>query len=79
MGYGLCNAFAACAAAESETTIFSNKTVTSNQIVAGRIIQSEDVTVTGGAKLTFAATEQLTINKPFTINLGSQLEILNNQ
>mgnify|MGYP001537667803 FL=1 len=79
MGYGLLDAYAACAAAESETTIFSNKTVTSNQIVAGRIIQSEDVTVTGGAKLTFAATEQLTINKPFTINLGSQLEILNNQ
>lgn len=79
MGYGLCSAFAACAAAESEIVIFSNKTVTSNQTVAGRIIQSEDVTVTNGAKLTFTATEQLTINKPFTINFGSQLEISKNQ
>ena len=71
MGYGLCNAFAALSAIVS----FNDRTVSSDQTVSGWVIQSENVTVTNGAKLTFKAGEAVVINSPFTINAGSQLEM----
>lgn len=71
MGYGLCNAFAALSAIVS----FNDRTVSSDQTVSGWVIQSENVTVTNGAKLTFKAGEAVVINSPFIINAGSQLEM----
>ncbi len=49
--------------------------VSSTQTVAGWIIMSKNVTVTNGAKLTFRTGESVTINAPFTVNAGSQIEI----
>lgn len=46
--------------------------------VAGWIVQSENVTVTNGAKLTFNAGESVIINAPLTVNAGSQIELLIN-
>ena len=75
MGYGLCNAFAAISVAEGNIVTFNNQTVSSNQTITGWVIQSENVTVTNGAKLTFNAGESVTINTPFTVNAGSQIDI----
>ena len=75
MGYGLCNAFAAVSTAGGEIVTFNDKTVSSTQSVTGWIIMSKNVTVTNGAKLTFNAGESVTINTPFTVNAGSQIEI----
>ena len=75
MGYGLCNAFAAVSTAGGEIVTFNDKTVSSTQSVTGWIIMSKNVTVTNGAKLTFNAGESVTINTPFTVNEGSQIEI----
>lgn len=57
-------------------TIFSNQTVTSDKIVTGTDILSENVTVSNGAKLTLKASQNITINKPYTIEKGCQLEII---
>lgn len=43
--------------------------------VAGWIAQSENITVTNGAKLTFNAGESVIINAPLTVNAGSQIEL----
>lgn len=75
MGYGLCNAFAAVSAVEGDIVTFNNKTVSTDQTITGWIIQSENVTVENAAKLTFNVGESITINSPFSVNLGSQLEI----
>lgn len=75
MGYGQINAFAAVSSVSGDIVVFNDKTVSSNQTVAGWIIQSQNVTVTNGAKLTFSAGQSTTINMPFTVNSGSQLEI----
>ena len=52
-------------------TIFSNQTVTSNRTV----ILSENITVSNGAKLILKGSQSITINKPYTIEKGCQLEI----
>lgn len=78
MGYGQIDAFAAVSSASGDIVIFNDKTVSSSQTVAGWIIQSQNVTVTNGAKLTFIGSQSTTINVPFTVNSGSQLEILAN-
>lgn len=78
MGYGQINAFAAVSSASGDIVIFNDKTVSSSQTVAGWIIQSQNITVTNGAKLTFIGSQSTTINVPFTVNSGSQLEILAN-
>lgn len=74
-GYGLCNAFAAVSTAGGKIVTFNDKTVSSTQSVTGWIIMSKNVIVTNGAKLTFNAGESVTINTPFTVNAGSQIEI----
>ena len=56
-------------------TIFSNQTVTSDKTVTGTDILSENVTVSNDAKLTLKASQSITINKPYTIEKGCQLEI----
>lgn len=78
MGYGLCNAFAAVSAAGGDIVTFNDRTVSSSQTVTGWIILSENVTVTNGAKLTFNAGGSVTINTPFTVNSGSQIDIFTN-
>lgn len=77
MGYGLCNAFAAVSAANNITT-FNNQSVTSNTVVSGWFIQSKNVNVSNKAKLNFNIGEALTIDVPFTVAAGSQLEIAAN-
>jgi subtilisin family serine protease len=78
MGYGQINTFAAVSSASGDIVIFNDKTVSTNQTVAGWMIQSQNVTVTNGAKLTFSAGKSTTISAPFIINSGSQLEITAN-
>lgn len=75
MGYGLCDAFAAVSMAISDITLFNNQSVTQNTTIAGWIIQSKNVDVSNNANLYFKVGESLTINAPFTVNAGSQLEI----
>lgn len=70
-GYGLLNAFAAV----SSIVRFTDQSVSSSKTVAGSDIYSSDVTVTNGSKLTFVASSSVTINKSFSIEKGSQLEI----
>ncbi|MDM8336434.1 hypothetical protein [Mediterranea massiliensis] len=56
-------------------TVFSNQTVTSDKTITGIDIISENVTVRSGAKLTLKASQSITINKPYTIEAGAQIEI----
>ena len=56
-------------------TIFSNQTVTSNRTVTGTDILSENITVSNGAKLILKGSQSITINNPYTIEKGCQLEI----
>ena len=54
---------------------FNNQNVTSNTVISGNIISTQNVTVSNNAKLTFNPGVSVTINTPFTVNSGSQLEI----
>lgn len=75
MGYGQIDAFAAVSSASGDIVMFNDKTVSTSQTVAGWMIQSRNVTVTNGAKLTFIGSQSTTINSVFTVNSGAQLEI----
>ena len=70
MGYGLINAFAAV----SGIVEFSNQTVSTNKTVSGSDITSTNITVNNRAKLIFNFTNSITINKPFTVEQGAQIE-----
>ena len=54
---------------------YTDKTVSSSFVFSGNNILTRNVTVTNSAKLTFRANKSVTINSPFTINQGAQLEI----
>ncbi|MFR0773663.1 MAG: hypothetical protein ACLSH3_07585 [Alistipes finegoldii] len=54
---------------------YTDKTVSSSFIFSGNNILTRNVTVTNSAKLTFRANKSVTINSPFTINQGAQLEM----
>lgn len=54
---------------------YTNKTVSSSFVFSGNNILTRNVTVTNSAKLTFRANKSVTINSPFTINQGAQLEM----
>lgn len=77
MGYGQVDLFAAVSSVSGDIVTFNDNTVSSNHTVAGGMIQSRNVTVTNGAKLTFIGSQSTTINGVFTVNSGSQLEISN--
>lgn len=55
-------------------TDFSNQTVRIDRLVTGSEITSTNVTVTNTARLVLQA-QSVTINKPFTVEKGSKLEI----
>lgn len=57
------------------STVFSNRTVSTDTTVSGTDIISDNVTVNNGAKLTFVISNSITINGPFTVESGSELEI----
>lgn len=78
MGYGLCNAFAAVSFAKGDLVTFNDKTVSTDQNITGWNISSKNVTITNGAKMIFNAGESVTINTPFTVNAGSQIDIIVN-
>ncbi len=59
----------------STVTNFNNQTVTTNRTVTGCNINSQNVTVQNGAKLTLDAVNTTTINASFEVQAGSQLEI----
>lgn len=61
--------------ATNDIVSFKDKFVSMSQTVAGGTIQVSNVTVTNKSKLTLSATEAVVINKYFTVDLGSQLEI----
>ena len=75
MGYGLCNAAAAVTEAKNSLVFFDNKIVSSNYTLTGWTIHSQNVTVTNGAKLTMNVGGSITLNTPYTIDSGSQLNI----
>lgn len=76
MGYGLCNAFAAVSQAKSSLVEFNNRTISSDYTVTGWTIHSKNITVTNGAKLKMNVGGSISINKPYIINKGAELEIL---
>ena len=77
MGYGICNAYAAVlAASANEATIqFVDKTISADFSLSGTRIYSRNIIVTNGALLNLLFGDQLTIDKPFTINKGARLDI----
>ena len=75
MGHGLVDALAAVSAVAGNVVLFNDRTVSTNQIVAGGNIFSQNVTVTSNATLTFNANNMVTIEAPFTVNNNSQLVI----
>lgn len=54
---------------------FQNKSVSTNETVSGGTIQVSDVTVTNKAKLSLMGTKTVIIDKSFTVEADSQLEI----
>jgi len=74
VGYGLIDAFAAVQAA-CPTTNFVNQTVMTNTTVNGCNINVQNVNVQNNAKLTIDAQNDATINGPFEVQIGSELEI----
>ena len=74
MGYGLVDAFAAVQAA-CTTTNFINRTVTTNTSVEGCEVNVQNVKVQNNAKLTIDAYNDVNINGPFDVQIGSELEI----
>lgn len=77
MGYGLLNTFAALTAASCKTVYFNNQNVTTNTTVAGCIVESEYVTVSGGTSLTLAGSKAVIIKRDFIINAGSDFYMTN--
>ncbi len=75
MGYGLLNTFAAVAKVKSETLSFSNQSIYSNLFAGKWNVVANNVSVSNNAHLTLNFGEQITINPPFTVNIGSQLSI----
>lgn len=57
------------------STTFSNQIVNSDRTITDTEIITTNVTVTNGAKLTLKASQGVTINQPYTIEKGCQLEI----
>jgi len=75
MGYGLLNAFAAVSAASGCSTVYYNgQTVNTNTAIAGCRIESQNVTVNSGAKLTFTGIEYILINSNFEVKSGAEFE-----
>ncbi|GAB3413015.1 S8 family serine peptidase [Niabella aquatica] len=74
MGYGLLNAFAAVTAASCTTVYYNNQTVNTNTTVAGCSIESTNVTVNSGAKLTFTAVNYILMNADFEVKSGAEFE-----
>ena len=75
MGYGLVDAYSALVASMNDIVYFSNQTVRSDVTINGWRIISENVTITNNAKVKFKATKDITINRPFALDIGSYLEI----
>jgi subtilisin family serine protease len=74
MGYGLLNAFAAVTAANCATVYYNNQTVNTNTTIAGCSIESTNVTVNSGAKLTFTALNYILLNADFEVKSGAEFE-----
>ena len=73
---GRLNAYAAVESSSlCETTFFDNKTVTKETVIADCEISVYFVTVQNNAKLTLDFITKVTINSPFEVKRGSQLEI----
>lgn len=73
-GYGSCDAYTALQMAQESVT-FNNTSVSSDKTVYGWNINSNNVSVTNDAELTFSVGNTLTITAPFTVNTGSVLSI----
>lgn len=79
MGYGLCNAFDAVSQAKSSLVEFNDRIISSDYSVSGWTIHSKNITVTNGAKLKMNIGSSISINKPYIINKGAELEIVPSQ
>ena len=74
MGYGLIDAYAAVLQVACRIK-FTNQIVATDTAIIGCEINVQNVTVQNNAKLTLAAKYLTTINGPFEVTLGSQLNI----
>ena len=76
MGYGLVNAYTAVQKAPQCVDSFSNQIVTGKTIKIGcSDLNVWNVTVTNNSKLILDAPGEVTINGPFEVQLGSELDI----
>lgn len=75
MGYGLVDAYSALVASMNDIVYFNNQTVRNDITINGWRIISENVIITNNAKVKFKATKDITINRPFALDIGSYLEI----
>lgn len=76
VGYGLVNAFSALQYVMGNNIVyFNDKIVSNDENVFGRIIYSQNVLVRNGAKLLFAAQEEIEITPPFTVEKNSEFEM----
>lgn len=59
------------------STSFTDQVVSSDQIVRGTDVYTKNVEVTGDALLLLQGSNSVTIEAPFVVNAGAQLEIRN--
>lgn len=59
------------------STSFTDQVVSSDQIVRGTDVYTKNVEVTGDALLLLQGSNSVTIEPPFVVNAGAQLEIRN--
>lgn len=77
MGYGLVDAYAALNGGGGDIVYFTDKNVSTDQVVQGRIVETKNVTVSNNAKLTIIGTERVTSFATLNVNSGSKFEIRN--
>lgn len=75
VGYGLCDAFAALMEANNRIVTFKDQNISSNTTISGQIIECENIDISNNAILNINVGNILTINAPFSVAAGSQLEI----
>lgn len=74
MGYGLVDAYAALNS-ESDIVYFTNQNVTSDVTVRGNKVETQNITVSNGAKLTIIAPQGVKSLQPLRINSGCKFEL----
>lgn len=77
MGYGICNAYAAVLAARTNDNVIQliDKTISTDFTFSGENIYTRNITIINNALFNLLFGNELTIDKPFTVNKGSIIDI----